>query len=152
MSDHFIALIPQDPKARPGPDTLLALKTNLAAMCKTDEVRIKDYGQRLQFIDCGENLEDIRCPSCDTVVDIKWWGQRMDHAWDDEHGFHLCAFDMPCCRTSTRLDQLTYAFDQGFSTWFVSARNPGRGALTGEECARLEATAGLSLRVIYQMY
>ena len=152
MSDHFIALIPAEPQARPSPQALAALKTTHADICDTDECRIKDYGEKLQFIDCGTNFDTARCPHCDSKCEKRWWGQRMDHAWDDTHGFHLCDFEMPCCGAASRLDALDYRPAQGFATWFVSARDQGRNALTDAEQSRLEHVAGIPLRAIYQCY
>lgn len=152
MSDDFIVLIPADPEARPDGDALARLEAAHGEITGTDEVRLKDFGERLQFIDCGGNFKETRCPSCSAVVDDGWWAQRMDHAWDADHGFHLCDFAMPCCGATARLDRLDYRWPQGFSRWFVSARNPGRGPLTEAERARLEEISGLPLRVVYQHY
>ncbi len=152
MSDHFIALIPADSTARLSPEALADLRNALAGICGTDECRAKDFGERLQFIDCGENFEAVFCQACGKEADVAWWGQRMDHAWDEDHGFHMCDFEMPCCGASARLDSLQYQSEQGFARWFVSARAPGRGELTDDAIARLEATAGIPLHVIYQTY
>ncbi|MDJ0640193.1 MAG: hypothetical protein QNJ20_15295 [Paracoccaceae bacterium] len=152
MADRFIALIPRDHEARISSDTLAELETIHAGLCGVCESRAKDFGERLQFIDCGENHQSIHCPACDTVAEQTWWHQRMDHAWDRDHGFHICDFTMPCCGATTRLDKLDYRPAQGFAHWFVSARDPGREALTADEIARLEAVADLPLRIIYQAY
>lgn len=152
MSEHFIALVPNDPHARPSRDKLERLKTTLAQICKTHDARIKDYGTRLQFIDCGKNFQYILCPDCKAQVDMEWWGKRMDHAWDDDDGFHMCGLEMPCCGATTRLDTLVYDPPQRFSTWFVSARDSGHGKLTETELAALEKGAGLPILSIYQAY
>ena len=152
MSDDFIVLIPADPKARPDGDTLKELEAAHAQITGAAATRVKDFGERLQFIDCGGNFEEIRCPSCGAVVETAWWGHRMDHAWDDDHGFHLCAFTMPCCGAEARLDTLDYRWPQGFATWFLSAMNADRGPLTDTEIAQLQVVAGIPLRVIYQHY
>ena len=150
MSEDFIVLIPADPMARLDTKTLAGLEALHQEIVGTEVTRIKDYGERLQFIDCGANFEDVRCPACDTPVETGWWGQRMDHAWDDDKGFHICDFEMPCCGANARLDTLEYRWPQGFSTWFLSAMNVNRGPLNAAELARLEAVAGIPLRVIYQ--
>lgn len=152
MSDDFIVLIPVDPKARLDADTLARLETAHKDIVGAEVTRTKDYGDRLQFIDCGGNFEEIRCPFCGQQVDTDWWGNRMDHDWDDDKGFHLCLFDTPCCGAETRLDKLDYRWPQGFSTWFVSAMNVNRGPLTISELGQLEKVAGVPLKVIYQHY
>lgn len=152
MSDHFIALIPADPNAVPPDDTLDALRDRLAGIAGSNEARVKHFGERLQFIDCGENFARIFCPACGAEADTGWWGQRMDHAWDADHGFHLCEFEMPCCGAKARLDTLGYEDPQGFAHWFVSARNANRGSLTAAETSALESVAGIPLKVVYQKY
>ncbi len=152
MSDDFIVLIPADPSARPDTDTLKQLEQAHARITGAKATRLKDFGNRLQFIDCGGNFEETRCPACSDTVETSWWGHRMDHAWDDDHGFHMCEFDMPCCGASARLDTLDYRPHQGFATWFISAMNGGRDPLSDAEIEELEAVATAPLRVIYQHY
>ena len=150
MSDHFLVVIPADPKADL-PDTAPALRDELARIAGTDEARIKDYG-KLQFIDCGENYERIGCPICGKDITIAQWHEWMDEDWHGEEGFHLHSHVTPCCETKLTLNDLVYEWPQGFARWFVGARNPGRGPLTPDEVAALEAVAGLRLRAIAQMY
>jgi hypothetical protein len=152
MKAHFIAVIPQDPRARFAPDRLSAMQTLLAKLCRTDETRIKDFGERLQFIDCGDNPGAIFCPTCAAELDLTWWGQRMDHAWDADQGFYMCGFETPCCGATTRLDGLDYRPAQGFATWFVSARQTKPAKLTQSDQDRLTTTAGQPLRFVYQTY
>ncbi len=150
MSDHFLVVLPFDPQAS-APASTQPLRDALAKMAGTNEVRFKDFG-KLQFIDCGENFERILCPACDTELATEWWGQQMDHSWDNETGFDLHAHALPCCGSPMALDRLNYKPMQGFASWFVSARNPGRGPLTKAEVTQLEAVAGLKLRAISQAY
>ncbi|QMU58767.1 MAG: hypothetical protein GKR98_11530 [Boseongicola sp.] len=152
MPDRFIALIPSDPKARPASDTMEALRIALAARFESSESRVKDFGERLQFIDCGENYERTLCPSCEAEVPLVWWGQRMDGDWDEEHGFHLHRHEMPCCGASHRLTELEYRGAQGFAHWFVSARVDEGVIFTSKDLQALENEAGLALKLIEQRY
>ena len=152
MADRFIVLIPTDHDARLSQNQLAGLEDTLAGICGVKESRAKTFGDRLQFIDCGENRQAILCPACEADLDVSWWAHRMDHAWDNDHGFHMCDFAMPCCGATSQLDKLIYRPKQGFARWFVSARDPGREALTSDDISRLEAIAGQPLTVIYQMY
>ena len=152
MSDDFIVLIPANPRARLDAGTAASLEATHAEIVGSSETRLKDFGERLQFIDCGGNFKAMLCPACSKAARTDWWGRRMDHAWDADHGFHLCDFAMPCCGAPARLDTLVYRPQQGFSTWFLSARNESRGPLNAGELARLEHVAGIPLKVIYQHY
>lgn len=150
MSDHFLVVIPRDPKAAL-PVTADALRETLAKLANTDEARVKDYG-KLQFIDCGEAFETISCPSCGAAITVEHWHTWMDEDWHGEDGFHLHTHTTPCCAEVTNLNALTYTPPQGFARWFVSARNQSRGPLSDSEVAALERVAGLPLRAIVQMY
>ena len=150
MSDHFLVVIPADPKAEL-PDTTTALRDGLASLAGTDEARVKDYG-KLQFIDCGENFERITCPKCAAEISDQQWHAWMDEDWHGEDGFHLHRHETPCCGESLNLNQLNYQSTQGFARWFVGARNTNRGPLTSDEIAKLEGIAGLALKCIAQMY
>jgi len=150
MADHFLVVIPADPKAAL-PDTSPALREALAALTGTREARVKDYG-KLQFIDCGENFESIACPICEAAVSTDQWRAWMDTDWHGEDGFHLHRHTTACCGADISLNELDYRWPQGFARWFVSARNDGRGPLTSSEVARLEVVVGLPLKAIAQMY
>ncbi len=150
MSDHFLVVIPADPKAAL-PESAEALRAALEGIAGSGESRVKDFG-RIQFVDCGENFERILCPACGDALDTGWWGHQMDHCWDAEAGFNLHAHALPCCGVPLSLDKLVYEWPQGFARWMVSARNENRVPLTAEELGRLEAVAGLKLRAIAQHY
>ena len=150
MSDHFLVVIPADPKAEL-PGSAAALRDELARIAGTNEARIKDYG-KLQFIDCGENYERIGCPNCGTEITIPQWHEWMDEDWHCEEGFHLHWHVTPCCETKLTLNDLVYEWPQGFAHWFVGARNPGRGPLAADDVTALEEVAGLRLKAIAQMY
>ena len=150
MSEHFLVVIPADPKVEL-PATAGALRDALARIAGTDEARVKDYG-KVQFIDCGENFERILCPACDVEQSTAWWRHQMTHCWDADKGFDLHAHAMPCCGVPLSLEKLVYEWPQGFARWMVSARNKGRGPLSADELATLEAVAGVPLIAIAQMY
>ena len=151
MSDSFIVLVPQDHKKNASRETLELLVAAHAETTGSDEVRLKDFGERLQFIDCGENFEKISCPSCKSELETHWWGHQMDHCWDEEVGFNLHAHALPCCGVPLSLEKLNYAPAQSFAHWFVSART-SRDELSSEEIGKLETVAGFPLKVIYQRY
>ena len=150
MSDHFLVVIPADPKADL-PETAAALRDALAELAGTDEARVKDYG-KLQFIDCGENAERIRCPNCGAEIPAEQWQTWMDEDWHGEEGFHLHRHDTPCCAAAVTLNMLVYEWPQGFARWFVGARNNNRGPLIDKDIRQLEAIAGLPLKGIAQAY
>lgn len=150
MSDQFLVVIPADPKADL-PESAEAIRDALARIAGTDEARVKDYG-KLQFIDCGQNFERIFCPDCRAEITFPQWRAWMDEDWHGEEGFHLHRHETDCCAASVTLNTLVYQWPQGFARWFVGARNKGRGPLSEDELAALEAVAGMPLRAVSQMY
>lgn len=153
MSDHFLVVIPADPSAPLPEDGGDAICTALRDFAGSDECRVKSYDDRVQFIDAGENFESVSCPACGVTLDQDWWSGQMDHCWNsEERRFNLHAHALPCCGASKDLSELVYDGPQGFATWFVSARNEGRGPLTKAEVAHLETIAGQKLTAIAQMY
>lgn len=150
MSDHFLVVVPADPKAAL-PEMADTLRDALASIAGTKEARIKDYG-KLQFIDCGEAFQGIACPFCGGEITIEQWHVWMDEDWHGEDGFHLHRHETHCCKQDTNLNALTYTPHQGFARWFVSARNDGRGPLSQDEIAALEKVVEIPLRAIAQMY
>ncbi len=150
MSETYLAVIPFDPHAGL-PKTADDVRDFLAYLVDADQARVKDYG-KLQFIDCGAAFEHIACPSCNAHLSVEQWHQFMDADWQGEEGFHLHAHPMPCCSQHHTLNALTYVAPQGFSRWLISAKTTNRGALSREELAELEKTAGMALRAITQQY
>lgn len=152
MTERFIALIPADPTLRLEATVLARLENAHGNACDSRQTRAKDFGQRMQFIDCGTSQEGITCPECKADASTEWWGHRMDHAWDNDKGFHFCSFEMPCCGAHSSLEKLIYRPKQGFSTWFVSARVEGDQTLSKADIAALEAIAGAKLIAVHQTY
>ncbi len=150
MSDHFLVVIPADPKSGL-PDTAEDVRAALSRIAGSREARVKDYG-KLKFIDAGQNFERITCPACAAAITVATWHGWMDEDWHGEDGFHLHLHQTPCCGAETTLNDLVYHSPQGFARWFVSARNPNRGPLTAKEIAELEEIASLKLRAIAQRY
>ena len=147
MSEHFVALIPTDPKAAL-PANANELRDQLARLLGTDEVRVKDYG-KLQFIDCGQNFHTVACPACKAKIGLEQWHAWMDEDWHGEEGFHLHRHGTPCCEAEITLNDLVYDAAQGFSRWMISARAVG---LAPDHVTALSKAAGLPLSAILQRY
>lgn len=150
MPDHFLVVIPTDPKDAL-PESADGIRTALAELAGSEESRVKDYG-KLQFIDAGENLEAVTCPKCATEIPQETWEDWMSRDWHGEDGFHLHRHKAPCCGANVTLNDLVYHGPQGFARWFVSARDSNKAPLSDQDMSRLEQIAGLKLKAIYQKY
>ncbi len=151
MSDHFMTLIPEDPRYVPDESRRVrAIARFLEIAPNADKIEV-ELSDQVIFFDCGENFEQVRCPSCDVELPIDWWQERMseDHVGQ---GFKLDKYQTPCCDSSCTLHQLTYKWPQGFGRFALSAMNPRIGDLDDKLKQEFEAILGTSLRVLYRHY
>lgn len=149
MSDHWISIVPEDPNFVPDPQTHeAALRLYRAIAPEADEIEIK-LSDKIQFFDCGANLERISCPHCGDAIAIDWWQDRMgdDH---DGIGFRLSDFPAPCCGAPVRLDRLRYECPQAFARFGIDAMNPNIGELPDGQRREFERILGTPMRTIYQ--
>jgi hypothetical protein len=149
MSDNWIALIPKDPRHVPDAERQSRARDRLAEIApESDEIEIK-VSDKIEFFDCGVNLEHIRCPSCDAQISNEWWQDRMDDDCLDD-GFKLSQYSTQCCGSRHSLDELLYEWPQGFARFVIDAMNPRIGMLSTQQAAELEEILGTPLRVIYK--
>ena len=149
MSDHWITLIPKDPRHVPDAARQKHARDRFAEIAPdADEIEIK-VSDQIEFFDCGTNLERICCSSCNAEISAAWWQDRMDEDCVDG-GFRLARYVTPCCGTKQSLDQLLYEWPQGFARFAIDAMNPNVGKLNDQQEAEFEEILGTPLRVIYQ--
>jgi hypothetical protein len=84
MSDNWISIFPKDPRFVP---PLKAQQQAVDFMRRiiggADEVT-SEVSENVRFIDCGENLERIRCPKCGKEIPREWWQDQMEYQF--QHG------------------------------------------------------------------
>jgi hypothetical protein len=148
MSDNWIALVPEDPRFVPEQARQSRARDRFAEIAPdAEEIEIK-VSERIEFFDCGANLEHIRCPSCHSELSMDWWQDRMEE--DYGNGFKLACYPMPCCPANHALHELVYEWPQGFGRFALDAMNPKIGELEQRYRAEFEQILGTKLRVIYQ--
>jgi hypothetical protein len=115
---------------------------------EADEIEVK-LSDKIQFFDCGANLERIICPRCGEEISIDWWQDRMgdDH---DGNGFQLAKYSAPCCGASVSLDDLRYEWPQAFARFGIDAMNPNIDELSDEQRSAFERILGTPLRTVHQ--
>ena len=105
MSDDYICIIPKDPRYVPASSAELeAVMREL--MPKAEEIEVEtDPG--IQFRDCGGNFESVSCPDCKVELAIEDWQEMMDADFiDQDHGFRLKEYALPCCGQAHFLNDL----------------------------------------------
>jgi hypothetical protein len=148
MSDDWIALIPEDPQYTADARKQSRARDRLAEIAPDASEIVIKVCEKVEFFDCGANLERILCPSCGSEIAIAWWQARMSEDYDD--GFLLASYPTPCCRIRYTLHELKYEWPQGFGRFALDAMNPNIGRLEERYRQELEEILGTKLRVIYQ--
>lgn len=149
MSDDFLRLISTDPQYTADRRALREASALLASFLPQAQEVTFEIKEGVSFIDPGQNLERIFCPRCGHEVDMGWWGDQMDAAY--ETGFSDLSLKMPCCGATVSLNDLQYDWPAGFARFVLEARNP-RERLDEEQLRSLEAILGCALRQILAHY
>lgn len=152
MSDNWVLFVPKMPEHVPPPgNAKAALELLEELMPDADEIKIIQK-EHVQFFDCGANLETVTCPRCSADIDFNWWGETMSSDHDEETGFRLDAYSMPCCSTPVALNELVYEFHQAFGRIALSAMNPNVGKVSDNAVRKIEAALGCDISVVYQHF
>ena len=149
MSENLLKLIPHDPQFVPAA-TPREVATVLLRMLflHADGVSARETAA-VEFIDQGGNFEGVACPRCGAALDVDWWGDAVDAAF--EGCFADLDVTLPCCSATCSLNDLRYEMPAGFSRFVLEARNPGRD-LTDAEVEALERALGCRLRRVWARY
>ena len=147
MSDDWLHIIATDPMFVPNESGVRAISALVSTVAPhAERVDVIDE-RRIVFLDAGANFETVRCNSCGTVLDLAWWTEQVNSAY--EHDFSDLTTVTPCCSKSTTLNNLDYEWPQGFARWRVEILNPGVGRLPPEAEQALSDALGHTVRVIY---
>ena len=142
MSDYVIKIIPLDPYAHIASKNVQQAVDFLKR--SFEDVSVVTHETPV-FVDCGENLEKINCPSCGAEMDFGWWQESMSEAYAKD--FVSLEIETPCCRRVSSLNELEYYFPCGFACIELDIFTPVTEP--DEEClAAVQALLGEKLRVI----
>lgn len=147
MSAHFLRFIPTEPMFVPSAEQ----RRRAVALVKARFRGARDVSFRLtdrvELVDCGQNFEHVRCPSCGAELAIETWQDAMDEAYDGA-GFGDLSYRTECCGHETTLNDLDYSFPMGFARACLALRDPG-GEIPEGLVSELEALLGSKLRIIH---
>lgn len=116
MSIHIIKLIPTEVGFLPQNITESDVEAAIAATGITyAKLEIKTLDS-ITFIDCGDNLEYVRCPYCHHEA-IKWWANVMTQA--GQTGFKNRNIITPCCQRLVMLEDMDYCLPMGFAKYVI---------------------------------
>ena len=142
MSDYIIKIIPLNPYTHI--DSQKVQQAVDFLKMSFEDVSVATHETPV-FVDCGENLEKIICPSCGEEMDFDWWQESMSAAYAKD--FVSLEIETPCCHRVSSLNELEYYFPCGFACVEIDIFNPV--AEPDEEClTAVQALLGEKLRVI----
>lgn len=167
MSDSMFKLIPLEREFVPPVSKHEAAIRKLEEFTPNgEEVEVRVY-PHLEFIDQGENLEAIICPSCKKRLELDhfseddpigaWWQQANIEA-DVHRGEDIFELNsdatsrMPCCQAEVKFIDLEFDWPGGFAKFELAVSNPDLETLTEQQIHELEEILGCRLKLIRAYY
>ena len=147
MSDNILTLIPVSPEYVPVESARAAADELLRSMVLAADEVSSEVSDQVQFFDAGSNFESVSCPVCHAELSTDWWGEAMDSAF--QHQPPRLEVVLPCCATTTSLNDLAYSWPQGFARYSLAARNPNIRELSPAQTAHLATVIGAEIRPIW---
>jgi hypothetical protein len=148
MSDTVCKIIPADPNTKISPDKMDAVKKYIEAILKCDSVNVQ-YSDNPKFIDCGSNLEKIKCPICGRELGFDWWQGAMSTA--SKSSFTGLDVVLPCCNKESSLNELDYDFKCGFASCEIDIVNPVKD-IDGELIEAISKLLACDISVVIARY
>lgn len=123
MSDNILRFVGAEPDVLPDEAaTDEAERLVGRAFPAADLVKVERH-DGVRFIDCGSNLETVRCPSCGSdLLDDNTWTDLMGAAWESRMSRRR--FELACCGSSHALEDLEYHWPVAFGRFSIDVRNP----------------------------
>jgi hypothetical protein len=122
MSDYIFKIIPEYSTYVPEPQLQEKGKAYLKSILGKDSGISMFTTENIEFIDCGQNLESVKCPFCNQELDMDWWGNEMDRAFNCR--FEDSNIPLPCCGEISELNNLIYIEQCGFAKFVIEILNP----------------------------
>jgi hypothetical protein len=161
MSDNYLKLIPLDMNFVPDERSHLEAIGRLEELTPDgEEIEVEVYSH-VTFIDQGQNLEEIICPSCksslkndpfseDETDCEKLFYQIEEQSQNAE--LEIAVIEMPCCSVTVKTTDLEFNWPAGFSKFELSALNPEIEPLNEEQISVFSKLLGCELKQIWAHY
>ena len=146
MGDHYLAIMPRDPRYSPSDQQLAAAREVVADFFSESEVRTAS-AQEFRFVHTVEGFESPACPNCGASLDFDWWSNQMNHC--AAVGFEPFAVVSPCCSTECSLADLDYHDQAAFAHCVIEVHEPRRLELGPRELLVVARELGRPLRQVW---
>ena len=81
--------------------------------------------EHVRFYDSGVFFETITCPNCGVKIEVTWWQDAMNKAYESKFAF--LEIVTPCCGFHSSLNRLSYDWPCGFARFAIVIHSPGAG-------------------------
>ncbi|MDD4095671.1 MAG: hypothetical protein PHP22_05455 [Oscillospiraceae bacterium] len=118
----------------------------LTTRVQGDQITFRTSDQP-EFVDSGDQLLKITCPSCSSELSFDWWGEAVQTSFERSEFSDLIAVT-ECCGSQVSLNDLHYEAPCGFSRVEFDIYNPAE--TVGEEVLRqIEEMLGCEVCLIH---
>jgi hypothetical protein len=149
LAENILKLIPLSPEFIPNDDSIKKALDLLKIFLPSAGETIVKLTKNVRFIDPGSNLLKIRCPYSKNELDITWWQEAMDVAY--QSSFKNLMVILPCCKKSISLNELHYEWPAGFARFSVEVKSPN-GDIDNYQLKSLEEIMNCPLKKIIAHY
>ena len=161
MSDDYLKIIPTSPDHVPPSRTHKHALTLLESFFPEGEDFQAEIYDEIEFIDQGENIGAVFCPSCKKRLEmnhftegdpiVAWWYDLAETMEDT--AVTAIEIKMPCCGQVARLMDIEFDWPAGFARFELNVMNPNVGDnLTESQLHELEKILGCRLKQVRAHY
>jgi hypothetical protein len=162
MSDDVLKLIPEAREFLPPREAAEKARILLEDFFPDGEQAEVEFSETLQFRDGGQNIEKVRCPSCQKTTDIDpfrvndigtaWW-YEFDDALSGATDLRKLSVKMPCCGKAASVQDIDFGNAADFSRFELCIWNPSaENGISAEQVAIIEELLGCKLKQIWAHY
>lgn len=148
MADFITKIIPVKYDFIAEEEKLKAAVTYLNEIVPDCPIEVELF-ETTQFVDCGGELEEIKCPGCGEVISFDWWGEVMEIAAKKQ--FADLSVKVPCCGCCSSLNDLEYHLPCGYARMEITIMN-SKVKLGENELAKIGELLGEKVRMIFARY
>lgn len=164
LSDEQLILIPTNPTYVPSEDQLNKALSELASAWPDAKFRLVHVRKELwewdeppsvlvqavtrdkvDFVHGFENFMAVYCPKCGQEIDMDTWGQATSRAREKDYAD--LAYETPCCKFRTTLNELRYDWPAGFARFSLTMMNTNRD-VNEEAVSRIGIALGCAVRKV----
>ncbi len=148
MSSSILKIISTDPSYLPDKIDQTNAKKFLTKFYKDHQIEFTTT-DTTEFVDQGENFETVSCNLCGLDIEIEYWQNAMNNAYEKQ--FTDLTFVTRCCNKITSLNDLKYKWPAGFSKFIMSISDV-QNELDEKNIKELQGILCTILRIIWAHY